>query len=100
MRGVALYVKGQLEFIELCLGTGQEPGKSLRVKISRQTNMGTTVVGICYRLPDQEDIDDAFFRQPEEASCLQALLLMVEILTTVISAGRTMQQGSSNLEEF
>jgi len=31
----------------------------------------------CYRPPNQEEVvDEAFFRQLEETSCLQALLLM------------------------
>jgi len=73
-------VKEQVEFTELCLGTDLGPAKSLRIKISRQTNRGTTIVGICYRLPDQEVVVDAtFFRKLEEASCSQALLLTVEI---------------------
>ncbi|PKU34423.1 hypothetical protein llap_15271 [Limosa lapponica baueri] len=37
--------------------------------------MGDVVVGVCYSLPDQEEVvDDAFFRQLEEASLLQALV--------------------------
>lgn len=30
--------------------------------------MGDTLVGICYRLPDQEEVDEAFFRQLGEDS--------------------------------
>lgn len=40
--GVAPYVR-----------TGQEPVKSLQVKISRQNNRGDTVVGAYYRPPNQ-----------------------------------------------
>ncbi|GAB0207491.1 hypothetical protein GRJ2_003214800 [Grus japonensis] len=66
-----------MECMELCLGMGQEPAESSWVKISRQTNMGAVVLGICYRLPDQEEVvDEAFFKQLEEASHLQALALM------------------------
>lgn len=38
--------------------------------------MGDTVVGVCYRMPDQEEAAEAFFRQLEETSCSQALALM------------------------
>ena len=37
--------------------------------------MGDTVVGVCYRPPDQE-ADEAFYRQLEVASQSQALVLM------------------------
>ena len=54
-------MREQLECTGVCLGMGQERVKSLRINISEQINMGTVVVGICYR-PDQE-IDEAFFKQ-------------------------------------
>lgn len=38
--------------------------------------MVNIVVGACYRLPDQEEAVEAFFRQLEETSCSQALVLM------------------------
>jgi len=38
------------------------------VRISWQTNVGGVVVAVCYRVPDEEEVD-AFFRQLEEASC-------------------------------
>lgn len=47
--------------------TGQVSVKSFCVKISRQTNMGTVVVGICYRLPAPEtEVDKVFCKQVEE----------------------------------
>ncbi|GAB0209463.1 hypothetical protein GRJ2_003412000 [Grus japonensis] len=37
--------------------------------------MGDVVVGVCYSLPDQEEVvDEAFFRQLEETSLLQVLV--------------------------
>ena len=54
---------------------GDEPTESLWVMINRQTNVDNTVVGVCYRPPDQEEVDEAFFRQLEEASRLQAPVL-------------------------
>ncbi|GAB0209598.1 mitochondrial enolase superfamily member 1 [Grus japonensis] len=42
-----------------------------------QANMGDTVVGVYYRPPDQEEeVDEAFYRQLEVASRSQALVLM------------------------
>lgn len=54
--GVALYVREQGEFMELCLGTAHG-----RVK-------GLNNTGVGYQLPDQEEMDQAAFRQWEEAS--------------------------------
>ena len=77
--GVALYVREQLECIELCLGVEGEQVESLWVKNKGQANMGDTVVGICYRPHDQEEVvvvDEAFYRQLEVASQSQALVLV------------------------
>lgn len=51
--GVALCVRAQLEYIELCLG--MEPAESLRVSITKQTNMGDVLVAVCYRWSEQEE---------------------------------------------
>jgi len=53
--GVALYVKEQLECIELFLGADEEGVESLWVRIKRQPHMGDVIVGVCYRPPDQEE---------------------------------------------
>ena len=46
-----------------------EQVQSLWVKIKGQPNMGDTVVGVCYRPPDQEEeVDKVFCRQLEVAS--------------------------------
>jgi len=59
--GVALYVRGQLECIELCLGADEEGAKSLWVRIKGQAHMDDTAVGVYYRPPDQEkEVDEAF----------------------------------------
>ena len=47
--GVALYVKNQLECMELCLGMDEEPTESLRVKIKGRAGTGDITVGVCYR---------------------------------------------------
>lgn len=42
--------------------------------------MDNIVVGVCYRPPGQEeDVDEAFFRQVKEASYFQALVLMESV---------------------
>lgn len=38
--------------------------------------MGDTMVGVCHRLPDQEEASEAFFRQLEETSHSQAVALL------------------------
>ncbi|GAB0209126.1 hypothetical protein GRJ2_003378300 [Grus japonensis] len=78
--GVALYVREQLECIELCLGMDEERVESLWVRMKGQANMGDTVVGVCYRPPDQEEeVNEAFYRQVEVASQSQALVLMGDL---------------------
>lgn len=71
-REIALPVGEQLEGMELCLGTDDKPAQSLWVGISRQTNAGTAM-GVCSRPPDQKGVNEAFFRQPQEASRSKAL---------------------------
>ena len=64
-------MREQWECTEQCLGTDGEPVEGLWVRISRQIN----VVGVCYRLHDEEEEEnEAFLRQLEEASSLQALI--------------------------
>ncbi|GAB0190981.1 hypothetical protein GRJ2_001563400 [Grus japonensis] len=53
--GVTLYVNDQLECMELCLGMGEEPPESLWVSIKGRAGTGDTIVGVCYRPPNQED---------------------------------------------
>ncbi|GAB0209149.1 rapamycin-insensitive companion of mTOR-like [Grus japonensis] len=75
--GVALYVREQLECIDLRLGVDEERMESLWVRTEGQANMGDTVVGVYYRPPDQEEeVDEAFYRQLEVASQSQALVVM------------------------
>ncbi|GAB0207732.1 hypothetical protein GRJ2_003238900 [Grus japonensis] len=75
--GVALYVREQLECIELRLGVDEERVESLWLRMKGQANMGDTVVGVDYRPPDQEEeVNEAFYRQLEVASQSQALVLM------------------------
>jgi len=75
--GVALYVKEQLECIELGLGADEEGLESLGVRIKGQPDMGDITVGVYYRPSDQEEeVDEAFYRQLQAASQSQALVLM------------------------
>ncbi|GAB0203081.1 hypothetical protein GRJ2_002773700 [Grus japonensis] len=55
---------------------GEEPTESLWVRIKGRAGTGDTIVGVCYRPPDQEDqVDEAQYRQKGEVSPSQALLL-------------------------
>ena len=73
--GVALYVREQLQCIEYCPRVDEERVESLWVRIKGQAGMGDTVVGVYYRPTDQdEEVDEAFYRQPRAASQLQALV--------------------------
>ncbi|GAB0190160.1 hypothetical protein GRJ2_001481300 [Grus japonensis] len=76
MRGaVTLYVNDQLESMELCLGMDEEPTESLWVRLKGRAGTGDTIVGVCYRPPDQGDrADEALYKQIGAAS--QALVLM------------------------
>jgi len=75
--GVALYVREQLECIELCLGADEERVESLWVRIKGQPHKGDIIVDVYYRPPDQEEeVDEAFYKQLKVASQSQALVLM------------------------
>jgi len=76
--GVALYVREQLECIELGRGANEERFESLWVRIKGQAHTSDITVGVYYRPPDQEEeeVDEAFYRQLQAASQSQALVLM------------------------
>lgn len=61
--------------MELCLGSHEEPAESLWVRITGKTSMGDNVVSVCYRSHEKEEVAETFFRQLEEAACLQTLVL-------------------------
>lgn len=42
------FVRRQLVCLAFCLGMGDEPTETLRVRIKEQTNMGDVVVAVCY----------------------------------------------------
>lgn len=42
----------------------------------KQTSMGNITVGICYRLPDQEEVDESFYGQLKVALHSQDSILM------------------------
>ena len=92
--GVALYVREQLECIELGLGANEEQVESLWVRIKGQPHKGDIIVGVYYRPPHQEEeVDEAFYRQLQAASQSLALVFMGN-LTTRTSAGKTTQPGT------
>ncbi|PKU42006.1 hypothetical protein llap_7684 [Limosa lapponica baueri] len=75
--GVALYVTEQLECMELHLRMDEEPTESFYGSGFKGEQTGDIIVGICYRPPDQEDqADEALYRQIGAASHSQALVLM------------------------
>lgn len=58
--GAPLYVREQLECLELCLEMDEGPTETLRVRIKESTDKGDIVVGICCRPSDQEEqVDEA-----------------------------------------
>ncbi|PKU32130.1 dtw domain-containing protein 2 [Limosa lapponica baueri] len=75
--GVALYVKDQLECVELHLGMDEDMTESLWVRIKGSTGAGDVTVGVCYRPPDQSDSEDAaLYKQIGAASRSHTLVLM------------------------
>ncbi|PKU28440.1 rna-directed dna polymerase from mobile element jockey-like [Limosa lapponica baueri] len=63
--------------MELCLRMNKELTKSLWVRIKGRAGTGDVTVGVCYRPLNQDDqADDALYRQIGVASCSQALVLM------------------------
>lgn len=58
--GVALYVREQLEYMELCMGMGKEPMESLWIRIKGRTGKDVSfIVVACYRPLDQEQVHEA-----------------------------------------
>lgn len=67
--GVALYMSEQLESMQVCLVGDKVRVESLQVRIKGQADRGDIVVGVYYRIPDQEEeMDEAFYRQLQVAS--------------------------------
>lgn len=84
--------------VELCLQRDDLTAESLCISRA-QTGVADIVMGVCYRLPHQEEsVRDAFFKQLEEASCLQDVVLRGN-LTTLISTGRAIQHCTSITQE-
>jgi len=54
-RGVVLYVKENLECIELSYSDCGSPIECLWVKIRGVVSKGDIIIGICYRPPNQDD---------------------------------------------
>jgi len=62
-----------LECIKFCPAADEEQVKSLWVRIKGQVHMGDTVVSVYNRPSDQEEeVDEAFYRQLKVASQSQA----------------------------
>lgn len=57
-----------------------EQVESLWVRMRGQANKGNLMVGVYYKPPDQgEDVDKMFLLQLQNASCLQAVILLEDL---------------------
>lgn len=64
--------------MEICLGVDDVTKESLSVVTKQQTSMGDIMVGVSYRLPDQDEQgDEVFYRHLKVASGFQVLVLAV-----------------------
>ena len=67
----------EINSFSLLLGANKEQVESLWFRIKGQAHKGDITVGVYYRPPDQEEeVDEAFYRQLQAASQSQALVLM------------------------
>jgi len=67
--GVTLYVREQLECIELCLGGDEEGVESLWVRIKGQAHTSDIIVRMYYMPPEKkEEVDEVFYKQLRVAS--------------------------------
>lgn len=51
-------MRAKVECTELCLGMDGEPAGSLSTRVRWQTKVIFIVVGVCYRSPEQEEVDE------------------------------------------
>ena len=73
----ALLINNQLESMELHLGIDEELTERLWVRVKGKAEEGDIVVGVCYRLPNQEDqVDEALYKQIGAASRSQNTVLV------------------------
>lgn len=83
------------ECIQLCLNEHDEGVKSLWVRIKEQSGKSGPVVGMCCSLPDQEEEgDEAFYRQLAASLKVTGLGSCGELLSPLTSAGEAVQQYS------
>ena len=65
--GVALYIRECFDVVELETETGNDKVESLWVRIRGKANKAGILVGVCYRLPNQDvETDEEFYRQLAE----------------------------------
>lgn len=82
--------------MELCLGMGNDPAGTLWVSISVQSNVGSTVVGVCYRPPSQEEVKhEVFFRKKPHIGRLESSWKTSTILVTAQRATQHKQSRRS-----
>lgn len=79
-KNIALYIKKWIDATELSLKSNYEQVESLWVRMRGQANKGNLMVGVYYKPPDQgEDVDKMFLLQLQNASCLQAVILLEDL---------------------
>ena len=72
--GVALYIKDCFDVEEL--GVGNVEVECLWVRIRGKACRGDILVGVCYRLPNHDEEDEAFYEQLVDVERLPALDLL------------------------
>lgn len=61
-----------------CLGSDDETVQGLKIRTRGHSKGGGIVVDVCYTLPDMGEMEESFFRQPEEALGSLALILIAD----------------------
>lgn len=60
---MAFHVRKQQGCIEMCLDMGEKPDEIFWDRIGSQINIGNIMMGVCYRLCDQQEVYESNFGQ-------------------------------------
>ena len=75
---VAFYVRESFDVVEFA--AVDDKVESLWVRIKGRTDMADILVGVCYRLPNQnEEVDELFYEQTREVVLSLALILVEDV---------------------
>ncbi|RMC06528.1 hypothetical protein DUI87_15965 [Hirundo rustica rustica] len=81
--GVALYIKQIFDTIGI--GTNEDGVECLWVRIKGKANKADILLGVCYCPPNQEEeVDNLFYKQPDNVSGSSALVLVGDFNLPVI----------------